>query len=85
MSGSVRKRLKSAHTYDALVLLAYSSDNEDVLEHLNQIEKDLLETFPGDFFLFIPCCPCENTVLTKLLRDRQPLVSIDKGDISRTA
>ena len=57
MSGSVRKRLKSAHTYDALVLLAYSSDNEDVLEHLNQIEKDLLETFPGDFFWLIPMLP----------------------------
>lgn len=47
MSGSVGKRLLSAHTYDALVMLAATSDNADILEHLAQIDKDLLRTFPG--------------------------------------
>ena len=47
MSGSVGKRLQSAHTYDALVMLAATSDNPEMLEHLSQIDKDLLRTFPG--------------------------------------
>ena len=47
MSGSVRKRLQSAHTYDALVMLATTSDNAELIEHLAQIDKDLPRTFPG--------------------------------------
>jgi hypothetical protein len=47
MSGSVLKRLQSAHTYDALVLLAATSNNPEVLENLSQIDRDLLRTFPG--------------------------------------
>ena len=47
MSGSVNKRTQSAHTYDALVMLAATSDNPEILEHLSQIDKDLLRTFPG--------------------------------------
>lgn len=63
MSGSVGKRLQSAQTYDALVMLAATSDNLEVLDHLTQIDKDLLRTFPGPFprdFIF----GCGNILLS---------------------
>ena len=50
MSGSVSKRLLSAHTYDALVMLAATSDNSEITDHLTQIDKDLLRTFPGALY-----------------------------------
>ena len=48
MSGSVGKRLQSPHTYDALVLLAATSEDPELLHHLAQIDKDLLRTFPDN-------------------------------------
>ncbi len=56
MSGSVRKRLDSAHTYDALVMLAVTNESPEIREHLSQIDKDLLRTFPGALCCCLPPC-----------------------------
>jgi hypothetical protein len=58
MSGSVRKRVASPHTYDALVMLALTSESPEIREHLSQIDKDLLRTFPGT-----RCCGCPRSFL----------------------
>ena len=87
MSGSVRKRLDSAHTYDALVMLAVTNESPEIREHLSQIDKDLLRTFPGALSYCFPlclhackfdnCCVAENPLFCE---SRETILGLHEGD-----
>ena len=46
LTGSLAKRRASPHSYDALVMLATTSDAPEMVECRNQIDKDVPRTFP---------------------------------------
>ena len=84
MSGSVRKRLDSAHTYDALVMLAVTNESPEIREHLSQIDKDLLRTFPGALCCCFPRCLPACKIDHRLCR-REPTLLRKQRDNFRTA
>jgi len=43
-------------------MLAATSDNPEILEHLTQIDKDLLRTFPGGVCHSVSIRRCISTV-----------------------